>query len=115
MKIFIVNLKKDIERKKSIQHQSEKLELDVEFIEAVNGRELSQDEIKLFCPDFHKSSMTLGELGCSLSHLKIYEKMVKENIQLALIMEDDAEIGRDIREILDFLITIYSRYFKVHV
>ncbi|RAX14150.1 glycosyltransferase family 25 protein [Photorhabdus bodei] len=109
MKIFIVNLKKDIERKKSIQHQSEKLELDVEFIEAVNGRELSQDEIKLFCPDFHKSSMTLGELGCSLSHLKIYEKMVKENIQLALIMEDDAEIGRDIREILDFLITIDNK------
>ncbi|KTL62574.1 beta1,4-galactosyltransferase waax [Photorhabdus laumondii subsp. laumondii] len=109
MKIFIVNLKKDVERKKSIQYQAEKLDLSVEFIKAVNGRELSQDEIKLLCPDFDKSSMTLGELGCSLSHLKIYEKMIKENIQLALIMEDDAEIGRDIREILDFLITIDNK------
>ncbi|NHB90363.1 glycosyltransferase family 25 protein [Photorhabdus tasmaniensis] len=106
MKIFIINLKKDLERRKSIQYQAEKLELNVEFIEAINGRELSQDEVKVLCPDFDKSEITLGELGCSLSHLKIYEKMVKENIQLALVMEDDAEIGKDISGILDALITI---------
>ncbi len=39
--------------------------------------------------------------------------MIKENIQLALIMEEDAEIGRDIREILDFSITIDNK--KPHI
>ncbi|RAW99028.1 MULTISPECIES: glycosyltransferase family 25 protein [unclassified Photorhabdus] len=55
-----------------MQYQAEKLELNVEFIEAINGRELSQDEIKILSPDFYKSAMTLGEPGCSLNHLKIY-------------------------------------------
>ena len=33
--------------------------------------------------------MTKGEIGCALSHLKIYQKTVDEDIPYALILEDD--------------------------
>ena len=38
--------------------------------------------------------LTPGELGCSLSHIRLWEKMVKENIPEVLILEDDLLIGK---------------------
>lgn len=35
------------------------------------------------------SKLTYGQLGCSLSHVNIYKKMVDEDIEMALILEDD--------------------------
>ncbi|KGA60058.1 glycosyltransferase 25 family protein [Proteus vulgaris] len=98
MKIFVINLPKDKERKESIQHQADKLGLNVEFIEAVNGKDLSEDEINILSKDFHQHGMTHGVLGCSLSHIKIYEKMIKDNIDIALILEDDALLNENIIE-----------------
>lgn len=37
-------------------------------------------------------NMTMGEVGCSLSHLGIFEKIVKNKYQHTLILEDDAKL-----------------------
>lgn len=103
MKIFIINLESDIERKYSMLHQASSLGLDVEIIKAVNGKQLSKDEVMKLSRDFYNNGMTLGELGCSLSHLLVYQRIVDENIPLALIMEDDAEINKNISDVLSAL------------
>ncbi len=36
-----------------------------------------------------------GEIGCYLSHYRLWEKMARENISQALILEDDAEFAPD--------------------
>lgn len=100
MKIFIINLESDIERKYSMLQQASSLGLDVEIIKAVNGKQLSKDEVMKLSRDFYSNGMTLGELGCSLSHLSVYQRIVDENIPLALIMEDDVEINKNIFYVL---------------
>ena len=38
---------------------------------------------------YHHRQMTMGEVGCFLSHYRIWERMVKENLTEVLILEDD--------------------------
>jgi glycosyl transferase family 25 len=37
--------------------------------------------------------LTLGEIGCALSHWGVYRQMVEKNISHALVLEDDARLG----------------------
>jgi glycosyl transferase family 25 len=85
---------------------SHELGISFNFIDAVNGKDLSQDQID----DVYDESLsiaeigrglTLGELGCALSHLNIYKRMLDENIETAVILEDDIEITSDIHAILN--------------
>ncbi|MBQ0425162.1 glycosyltransferase family 25 protein, partial [Proteus mirabilis] len=103
MKIYIVNLEKDIERKASIKAQLDALNLDYQFISAVYGKALSQEEIAQLSPDFEKTRLTLPELGCALSHLKVYREIIKNNDEIALILEDDVRINSDLIELLEYI------------
>lgn len=39
---------------------------------------------------YHYELGSVGAIGCSLSHIKIWEKIVKENIKYMFVFEDDA-------------------------
>lgn len=71
------------------------------------GGGLSEGELKNLVYDYPNCFMTKGEIGCALSHLKIYQKIVDENIPYALILEDDAifdaEFPKYLKEIENFL------------
>lgn len=103
MKTFVINLEKDVERKKSIQKQLQEINLDAEFTTAVYGKELTDKQLNEVCPDFDKIALTLGEVGCSMSHLKIYKKMIDSNIPVALILEDDIIIDDTLIPVLSAL------------
>lgn len=45
-----------------------------------------------------KHSMTLGEMGCFLSHYKIWLKMIEENLERVLILEDDIQFRPNFRQ-----------------
>lgn len=38
---------------------------------------------------YHHRQMTMGEIGCFLSHYKIWEKIVEKQQEQVLILEDD--------------------------
>lgn len=48
-----------------------------------------------------KDKLTAGEIGCALSHLQLYEHIVKNNIEYALILEDDAEVTENVGFIIE--------------
>lgn len=98
MKIFVINLKDKITRRTAVQEQADRLGLTIEFIDAVAGNSLSDDELQKCTYDYPACHLTKGEIGCALSHLKIYEKMTNENIGHALILEDDAVLSDSINE-----------------
>lgn len=103
MKTFIINLEKDTERKKDIVSQCMVFNLDYTVIPAVDGRGLSEDELnKLIDPEKSKG-MTRGEIGCSLSHYNIYKKIIDDNIEHALILEDDAQLEHNVDKALELL------------
>jgi glycosyl transferase family 25 len=45
--------------------------------------------------------LTRGEVGCALSHLRVYERMLEENIPVLLVMEDDARPSADLTSLLE--------------
>ena len=93
IKIFVLNLKRSPERRKLIQSQMEKFGLKFEFIDAVDGNELTKEQLSRV--DKFKSSLRLGrkitnnEVGCALSHSNTYKKIIDERITDAIILEDD--------------------------
>ncbi len=49
------------------------------------------------------SKQTRGQLGCTLSHIKIYEKIVEENLGKVLIIEDDCEFYEIISQLREYI------------
>lgn len=105
MKVYAINLKRSVERRKHIVRQLEKRRLNYELIEAVDGGKLTDEELNRLC-DMEEAKrrphkLTVGALGCALSHLKAYEKMLADGEEIALILEDDAVLPRGIDKILE--------------
>jgi len=94
MKIFIINLAEDAERREFVRVQLESFGLEYEFFPAIRGASLSPEEREQFYDRkkallYRSRDLTNTDLGCSLSHVMIYRRIVQENIPLALILEDD--------------------------
>lgn len=80
--IYCINLPRAIERKQKITREwIDKLGLEIEFVEAVDRRDLIKPP---------KSPISEGEIACILSHNKTYEHILKKQETQALIIEDDA-------------------------
>lgn len=113
MHCFIINLPHQHQRRHAITANLEQCDIDFSIIEAVDGRALSESDIeeKYDAKKAHSSfnrNLSRGEIGCALSHIKIYQKMVLENISSAMILEDDARIiDADIKKILAKLAVTY--------
>lgn len=95
IKTYVINLPKDTERRASVVKELNKIScLDPEFVDGIYGKELGKEKLcKQF--DFSKSrsyqsvDVTLGEVGCTLSHYECYKKLLASNLDYALIVEDD--------------------------
>ncbi len=94
-KIFIINLERDTNRKKNIQKQLDEQDIrNYEFIKAVDGQNGGLDDqtfhvISEWREPFSSKVMTKGEIGCALTHYTIWQRIVKENLDYVLILEDD--------------------------
>ena len=68
-----------------MQEQLDKLGLEFEFFTAVDGRMLVGDELKNYSKKqslkMTGRELSLGEIGCYLSHVKIWEEMIEEEMQ----------------------------------
>jgi len=129
MKIFVINLKSSVERRETMVKQLNKLELPYEIFEAVRGSELSEEEILSYYdktyyrqrPDYYSPGM----VGCTLSHFFLYKKMVEENIDVALILEDDMVLNKNLPGMLDLIameirkdevvMLFYQSYFPIEL
>lgn len=114
LKFFVISLKHQAQKRAFMQEQLGRLGIDFEFFDAVNGRELSDEDKALCefgdgailtCTGNHKvkieCALSPGEVGCALSHLKIYQQLAtwltdeSKADTAAVILEDDAVINED--------------------
>ena len=98
IKCFIIHLHRATKRKENVQTIISNLKLETEVIDAVDGNQLTFDEISkyfskrnLYKPNY-PFSMNNGEIGCFLSHRAVWKKIVEEKLDSALVLEDDAQI-----------------------
>lgn len=87
MKVYVINMERSVGRRAVIETQLKKLDLNYEIVNAVDGRQMSDEELErvtLRKDDFMKS-----QAGCMLSHLKVYKRILEEQDEYALVLEDD--------------------------
>jgi len=123
-KIFIINLKSRDDRLKNMKSLVETLNIDknkIEIFEAIVGKELKNSEIynilSISSLDTlhnksinHKDIRTKGAIGCYLSHYKIWEKIINENLNNVLIFEDDLLTDVNTKEYEDYVNSIPQDY-----
>ncbi len=79
-----------------------KAELEFEFFEAVDGKQLSPHLLEYVDPEHSEARrkygtpLTPGEVGCALSHALIYRKMIDEQIPNAFVLEDDVTLSPEL-------------------
>ena len=98
MKTVVINLESREDRLSSFR--SHNPNLDFEVVSAVDGRKVSYKKLlKLGFDVKHdwidpllNTPLTKGEVGCFLSHWRIWEKCIAKN-QKVLVLEDDARLS----------------------
>ncbi|MBN1439009.1 MAG: glycosyltransferase family 25 protein [Anaerolineales bacterium] len=102
--IWVLNLKKDAQRLEFMTKQLRALRLPFTVVEAVDGASLSPEDWRQYSKEralkFSKRELVPGEIGCALSHARMWERIVRENLPEALIFEDDVWIGKALADIL---------------
>jgi glycosyl transferase family 25 len=103
MKIFVVSLPNDFERRAAIEQQLRAMGFEYTLFDAVLGSERYSDPQwydDASARKFEGRSLRAGEVGCALSHAAIYAEIVRLNLPWALILEDDAILHDDLKTIL---------------
>jgi glycosyl transferase family 25 len=107
MKILVINLRRSHQRRHFMKSQLDRVGADYEIVEAVDGHELSDEEIRILCEkaalDKGRDWLSKGAIGCALSHRKALEKVEADKVQAAAILEDDVIIPDDLPGILQRL------------
>jgi glycosyl transferase, family 25 len=104
MRTFLISLKSQPRRREKLLEDLERLKLDYELFDAINGYELSEQELTQLCDleeiEKNKAWYSKGMIGCTLSHYYLYKRIIEENLPYALIIEDDAKLPSNFKDIL---------------
>lgn len=103
-KTFVINLERSPERLRFMKEQFVQLAMAFEIQKAIDGSTYDfKDEFDEALSRKHNGGrlMTQGEIGCALSHKKTLERVLAEDLDYALIMEDDVELSPQFKKILE--------------
>ena len=120
-KIYCINLPSSMDRRKNIENEFQRHKCQVDFIKAISPLDLEYRKIYRSNKVDHRANvrcycvkkcnhMSRGlrqcEIAISLSHLKTYQKILKNHSPISLICEDDVIFHSNIVKILNYLFTI---------
>jgi glycosyl transferase family 25 len=124
MNIFVISLARAQERRKRIQQQFAAYDLGYEFLDATDGRALTPAERALVDHGKRQSVsphlLSDNEIACFISHRRAMFKLVEQNLSMAVVLEDDAELTAEFPSVLkimeecsaDFDFIFLGRKFK---
>jgi glycosyl transferase, family 25 len=99
MLTYCINLKSSPDRRTFMQQQFDALQLNVNWINAINGRQLPSDQLEALCDRkkqlIHSGKrLSAGEIGCALSHQIAYQKLLDSSEHACMILEDDIDLAQ---------------------
>ncbi|CAL7944133.1 unnamed protein product [Xylocopa violacea] len=111
--IYMINLVRRPDRRDRMHKLFKELGIRAETIDAVDGRALNQSVLKElgiemlpeYTDPYHKRSMTMGEIGCFLSHYGIWNKVIENNFGSSIILEDDVHFEPFFRQKVNYILT----------
>ena len=106
MKAFVINLRDDPERRAFMKAQLDRLGLDYEFFDAIEGARY-RDDPRWYDPKKSVAAVNRelrpGEVGCALSHAFVYKEVARRTLPCAFVLEDDAILSDDVPGVLERL------------
>jgi glycosyl transferase family 25 len=111
-KAFLINMKKNPERLEFMSRQLNSLNIPFDVQEGVDGKvyDFSYVYDEALAKKSNGNPLVDVEKGCALSHRYALQKSVDEEIEYALILEDDVELPKNFKDIIDEV--IQKRYLK---
>ena len=92
LRIYVISLARAAERRADISAHLQALGLEYEMVDGVDGRALPPEEhARLLAPGVTFQSP--GVVGCYMSHMAVYRRLVESGDAAALVLEDDAALN----------------------
>lgn len=95
--VYVISLNEAVERRALIKKHLDSLDIAHEIIDAVRGDALSPEFLRKVNPT---RSLSPGQIGCYLSHIHVYERMIEREIPVALILEDDSTLQPSVKNLI---------------
>lgn len=113
MKVYVINLAKDAERLAAVDSQLRRLGVAYERVDAIYAKSLdlqvkraAVNRFRWWCAMGRR--IRTGEIGCALSHRKVYRQMMDEELPLACILEDDVILDDRFPVLLERIESVYD-------
>lgn len=94
--VYVINLARDKERWNKVSQECARVGIIPKRVEAIYGKDLTEQQVKEVTTKSCFENCTRSMIGCWLSHLSVWRKMVSQGIQQALILEDDSSFVDDL-------------------
>ena len=112
-KIYVINLSHRKDRRDELLEKFK--DLDLTFVDAVNGNDLNIKDLideKILNKSFYDPGgiLTKNIIGCALSHKKCWDKAIEDNVDTALILEDDVYMVDSVFEDYNEIFKEYKSY-----
>ncbi|QWE00710.1 glycosyltransferase family 25 protein [Polynucleobacter sp. JS-Mosq-20-D10] len=117
IQIFVISLERSVDRRKRVEEQLNKTNIQWNFLDAVDGYALPQmpsSYQKLKVKRLQGYELTPGEIGCFLSHIKAWELCLKNNMT-TLVFEDDFLVGENLEVVIEDLLSIADHWSLVRL
>ena len=106
--VFVISLARAAERRADMVRRLDAADVRYEIVDAVDGATLDLSQLKerikpgLLSEKADRVADTLnsGAIGCYLSHYRVWERMVREGVECALVLEDDVEWSGDFFQVV---------------
>lgn len=108
---YVISLATAQDRRQHIQQEFGKQKVAFQFFDAFYPSAALDAAMERFCPALiHSDKLTLGEKGCLISHLALWQKCVDEQLPYVAIFEDDVYLGKNAFEFLNEGIYLEQRF-----
>ncbi|KAM8793865.1 procollagen galactosyltransferase 1 [Eudromia elegans] len=95
--VFMINLERRQDRRERMLRTLHEQQIQCKVVEAVDGRAMNASAVAAlgirmlpgYRDPYHGRPLTKGELGCFLSHYKVWQEIVERGLQKSVVFEDD--------------------------
>ncbi|XP_050448494.1 glycosyltransferase 25 family member [Cataglyphis hispanica] len=114
--IYMINLLRRPERRSRMHRLFDELGIRAEIIDAVDGRILNESSLQKwgvmpmpgYSDPYYKRPMTMGEIGCFLSHYSIWQKVLEHGYKSVMVLEDDVRFEPFFRQKVNYVLAELS-------
>ncbi|WP_386805367.1 glycosyltransferase family 25 protein [Litorisediminicola beolgyonensis] len=103
--IIFINLDNDVERREVMERGFQRQGIKYERFSAVPGSSLSQKDLERICPNrrlwWRSAPLSLGEIGCFLSHKKTLQRISEGPHPVVCVLEDDVILNEELFEVIE--------------